>query len=243
MDVMRQATRFLTQGTHPFMVFGLPAACYAMYKTAYPKNREKVKGILLAAGLTSFFTGITEPIEFAFFFISPLLWIFHAFMAGLSFLINTLLGVCIGNAGGGLVDLVLFGVFRGSETKWLLNVAIGLVYAVIYFLVFRWAITKFNIKTPGREDESDEISYSEDVTELGSSILSAIGGKDNIIEIDNCISRLRLILKDTSVIDENALKSTGSLGLIRINETACQIVYGAKVEKAAAELKRAVKAN
>ena len=115
--------------------------------------------------------------------------------------------------------------------------AIGLVYAVIYFLVFRWAITKFNIKTPGREDESDEISYSEDVTELGSSILSAIGGKDNIIEIDNCI------LKDTSVIDENALKSTGSLGLIRINETACQIVYGAKVEKAAAELKRAVKAN
>ena len=243
MDVMRQATRFLTQGTHPFMVFGLPAACYAMYKTAYPKNREKVKGILLAAGLTSFFTGITEPIEFAFFFISPLLWIFHAFMAGLSCLINTLLGVCIGNAGGGLVDLVLFGVFRGSETKWLLNVAIGLVYAVIYFLVFRWAITKFNIKTPGREDESDEISYSEDVTELGSSILSAIGGKDNIIEIDNCISRLRLILKDTSVIDENALKSTGSLGLIRINETACQIVYGAKVEKAAAELKRAVKAN
>ena len=121
MDVMREATRFLTQGTHPFMVFGLPAACFAMYKTAYPQNREKVKGMLLAAGLTSFFTGITEPIEFAFFFISPLLWLFHACMAGLSFLINTLLGVCIGNAGGGLVDLVLFGVLRGPETKWVLK--------------------------------------------------------------------------------------------------------------------------
>lgn len=192
---------------------------------------------------TSFFTGITEPIEFAFFFISPFLWLFHAFMAGMSFLINTLLGVCIGNAGGGLVDLVLFGVLRGPETKWILNVAIGFIYAVIYFLVFRWAIVKFNIKTPGREDETDEINYTDEITELGSAIMAAIGGKDNIVEIDNCISRLRLILKDTSVVNETALKATGSLGLIRINETACQIVYGAKVEKAAAELKRAVKAN
>lgn len=242
MDAMRQATRFLTQGTHPFMVFGLPAACFAMYKTAYPQNRERVKGILLAAGLTSFFTGITEPIEFAFFFISPFLWLFHAFMAGMSFLINTLLGVCIGNAGGGLVDLMLFGVLRGPETKWMVNVVIGLAYAVIYFLVFKWAIIRFNIKTPGREDASDEISGGGEITQLGTAILSAIGGKDNVVEIDNCISRLRLILKDTSLIDETALKSTGSLGLIRINETACQIVYGTKVEKAAAELKRAVKA-
>ena len=241
--MMRQATRFLTQGTHPFMVFGLPAACFAMYKTALPQNKEKVKGMLLAAGLTSFFTGITEPIEFAFFFISPLLWLFHAFMAGMSFLINTFLGVCIGNAGGGLVDLMLFGVLRGPETKWIVNVAVGLVYAVIYFFVFRWAILKFNIKTPGREDESDEVSFDEEVTELGAAIMEAVGGKDNIVEIDNCISRLRLVLNDTSIVNENALKKTGSLGLIRINDTACQVVYGAKVEKAAAELKRAVKAN
>ncbi len=243
MDVMRQATRFLTQGTHPFMVFGLPAACFAMYKTALPQNKEKVKGMLLAAGLTSFVTGITEPIEFSFFFISPLLWLFHACMAGLSFLINTLLGVCIGNAGGGLIDLMLFGVLRGPETKWYLNVIVGLIYAVIYYTVFKWAIVKFNIKTPGREDETDEISYDEEVTELGAAIMEALGGKDNIVEIDNCISRLRLILKDTSVINENALKKTGSLGLIKINETNLQVVYGAKVEKAAAELKRAVKAN
>lgn len=242
MDIMRQATRFLTQGTHPFMVFGLPAACFAMYKTALPQNREKVKGVLLAAGLTSFFTGITEPIEFSFFFISPLLWLFHAFMAGLSFLINTLLGVCIGNAGGGLIDLMLFGVLRGMETKWVINVIIGLIYAVIYFFVFRWAIVKFNIKTPGREDETDAVDDSEEVTELGTAIMDALGGKDNIVEIDNCISRLRLVLKDTSKVDEKLLKKTGSLGLIKVSDTQVQVVYGAKVEKAAAELKRAVKA-
>lgn len=243
MDLMRQATRFLTQGTHPFMVFGLPAACYAMYKTAKPQNREKVKGMLLAAALTSFFTGITEPIEFAFFFISPLLWLFHAFMAGMSFLINTLLGVCIGNAGGGLIDLMLFGVLRGPETKWVINVIIGIIYALIYFFVFKWAIVKFNIKTPGREDDTDEIDYNEEVTELGKTIMIALGGKDNINEIDNCISRLRLVLKDTSIVDDALLKKTGSLGIIKINENNIQVVYGAKVEKAAAELKRAVKAN
>ena len=241
MDVMRQATRFLTQGTHPFMVFGLPAACYAMYKTALPKNKQKVKGILLAAGLTSLFTGITEPIEFSFFFISPLLWLFHAFMAGMSFLINSLLGVCIGNAGGGLIDLMLFGVLRGPQTKWLLNVVIGLIYAVIYFFVFKWAIVKFNIKTPGREDETDEVVDTDEVTELGNGIMDALGGKENILEIDNCISRLRLVLKDTSIVNDALLKKTGSLGIIKINENNIQVVYGTKVEKAAAELKRAVK--
>lgn len=241
MDVMRQATRFLTQGTHPFMVFGLPAACYAMYKTALPKNKQKVKGILLAAGLTSLFTGITEPIEFSFFFISPLLWLFHAFMAGMSFLINTLLGVCIGNAGGGLIDLMLFGVLRGPQTKWLLNVVIGLIYAMIYFFVFKWAIVKFNIKTPGLEDETDEVVDTDEVTELGNGIMDALGGKENILEIDNCISRLRLVLKDTSIVNDALLKRTGSLGIIKINENNIQVVYGTKVEKAAAELKRAVK--
>lgn len=243
MDLMREATRFLTQGTHPFMVFGLPAACFAMYQCAKPENKPKVKGMLLAAALTSFLTGITEPIEFAFFFISPFLWLFHAFMAGTSFLLNTLLGVCIGNAGGGLIDLMLFGVLRGMETKWIINVIIGLVYAVIYYFVFKWAITKFNIKTPGREDETDEISYDEEVTELGKAIMEALGGKENIVEIDNCISRLRLVLKDTNKANEKALKATGSLGFIKINETNLQVVYGAKVEKAAAELKRAVNNN
>lgn len=243
MGTMRLATRFLTQGTHPFMVFGLPAACYAMYKTALPENKNKVKGVLLAAGLTSFFTGITEPIEFSFIFISPILWLFHAFMAGMSFLINSLLEVCIGNAGGGLIDLMLFGVLRGTETKWIINVIIGLIYAVIYYNVFKWVIVKKNIKTPGREDESDAVDYTTDTTELGTAIMEALGGKENIVEIDNCISRLRLILKSTKIVDDKALKATGSLGVIRINDENLQVVYGAKVEKAAAELKRAVKSS
>ena len=137
---------------------------------------------------------------------------------------------------------MLFGVLRGLQTKWILNVIIGLIYAVIYFFVFKWAIVKFNIKTPGREDESDAVDETEEVTELGTAIMDALGGKDNIVEIDNCISRLRLVLKDSKIVDEKLLKKTGSLGLIKVSDTQVQVVYGAKVEKAAAELKRAVKA-
>lgn len=242
MDVMRMATRFLTQGTHPFMVFGLPAACYAMYRCALPENKPKVKGVLLAAGLTCFVTGITEPIEFAFIFISPVLWIFHAGMAGLSFLINTLLGVCIGNAGGGLIDLTLFGILRGPETRWYLNVAIGVVYAIVYYNVFKFVITKQNLKTPGRDSDAECDAASIDVSAMGLAIMEALGGRDNIADIDNCISRLRLVLKDTSLVDEAALKETGSLGVIIINEENVQVVYGTQVENATHALKDAVRA-
>lgn len=241
MDLMREATRFLTQGTHPFMVFGLPAACFAMYRTALPENKQKVKGMLLAAGVTSFVTGITEPIEFSFIFISPVLWVFHAGMAGLSFLINTLLGVCIGNAGGGLIDLALFGILRGPQTLWYVNVLIGLVYAVVYYNVFKFVVTKQNLKTPGRDADADATG-SVEAGELGSAIMAALGGRGNIVDIDNCISRLRLVLRDTSVVDEAALKETGSLGVIKINEENIQVVYGTKVETATHELKDAVKA-
>lgn len=242
MDIMRMATRFLTQGTHPFMVFGLPAACYAMYRCALPENKAKVKGILLAAGLTSFVTGITEPIEFSFIFISPVLWLFHACMAGLSFLINTLLGVCIGNAGGGLIDLTLFGILRGPETRWYLNVAVGIVYAIVYYNVFKFVITKQNLKTPGRDTDASYETGSVDVSEMGLAIMEAVGGRDNIVDIDNCISRLRLVLKDTALVDEAALKETGSLGVIKINEENVQVVYGTQVENAAHALKDAVRA-
>ena len=244
LGTMRQATRFLTQGTHPFMVFGLPAACYAMYKTALPKNKDKVKGVLFAAALTSFLTGITEPIEFSFIFISPILFIFHAFMAGLSFLINTLLGVMIGNAGGGLIDLTIFGILRGTETKWYLNVLVGIVYAIIYYHVFKFAILKFNIKTPGREDEN-ELEEAEEIIagELGNAVMEALGGKNNIKEIDNCISRLRLVLNNTKLADEKKLKATGSLGVIKIDEHNIQVVYGTKVEKVAFELKKSYRSG
>lgn len=220
----------------------IQAAGLAMYRTALPENKAKVKGTLLAAALTSFATGITEPIEFAFIFISPVLWVFHAFMAGLSFLINTLLGVMIGNAGGGLIDLMLFGVLRGFQTKWYLNVLVGIGYALIYYNVFKFVIVRKNLKTPGRDTDdsvAETPSGSVEAGSLGASIMEALGGKDNIVEIDNCISRLRLVLKDTKLADDKRLKATGSLGIIRINDENIQVVYGTKVEKAAAELKRA----
>ncbi|WP_053367776.1 PTS transporter subunit EIIC [Bacillus sp. FJAT-27245] len=245
-ETLRQSTRFLTQGTHPFMVFGLPAACYAMYKTSYLEQRPKVKGMLLAAGLTSFVTGITEPIEFAFIFVSPLLYIFHAFMAGLSFFLMTIMNVGVGNAGGGLIDLAIFGILQGTYTKWYVDVIVGLIYAVIYYHVFKFVILKFNVKTPGRTTDSEIDSSEQEVAagsagdDFGAAILKGLGGKENVVEIDNCISRLRLVLKDTSIVNESILKATGSLGMVKIDKQNIQVVYGPKVEQAARSLKKEV---
>lgn len=245
LDVLRQSTRFLTQGYHPFMLFGLPGACYAMYKTAYLEQRPKIKGMLFAAALTSFVTGITEPIEFAFIFISPILWVFHAFMSGLSFLLMTLMNVAVGNAGGGMIDLTIFGILQGTYTRWYLCVAVGLVYAVVYYFVFKYVIERFDVKTPGRtvvdEEAEDSVVVAND--DLGASILSALGGKENVAEIDNCISRLRLVLNDTSVVNEHLLAATGSMGIVKIDQNNIQVVYGGKVEKAAQSLKQELKAQ
>lgn len=253
--ILRQSTRFLTQGYHPFQVFGLPAAAFAMYKSALPEQRQSVKGLFLAGGLTSFATGVTEPVEFAFIFISPILYIFNALMAGLSFMLMTIFGVAIGNAGGGLMDLTVFGILQGTYTKWPLVVLIGLIYAVIYYYVFRFVIEKFNIKTPGRDKKSSNESTSNEknkksdtqskaklgASEFGDKILQALGGKNNIVEIDNCLSRLRLVLDDTSVVNEDILKETGSMGIVMIDKNNIQVVYGPKVEQAARALKIAVK--
>lgn len=251
MDVLRNSTRFLSQGVHAFQVFGLPAAAFAMYRAARPEQRKKVKGLLIAAGLTTFATGITEPIEFAFIFISPLLWIFHAFMAGLSFMLMTLFGVAVGNAAGGLIDLSIFGILQGTYTKWPIIVLVGTCYSFIYYFVFKYVIEKFNIKTPGREDSDssdddtsgDSSASTSSTSDLGVQIMEAIGGKENITDIDNCISRLRLVLEDTSLVDEKLVKKTGSMGIVVIDKNNIQIVYGAKVEQAARALKSAVKNN
>ena len=243
-ETLRYATRFLTQGSHPFMVFGLPAACYAMYKTAFLENKPKVKGMLFAAAITSFVTGITEPIEFAFIFISPVLWIFHAFMSGLSFMLMSVMHVAVGNAGGGMIDLAIFGIAQGLYTRWYIVVIVGLGYAVAYYYFFKYIILKMNVKTPGREDTGEE-EMEEAATvapnELGTVILTAIGGKENIDEIDNCISRLRLILKDTELVNEQLVKQTGSMGILKIDKNNMQIIYGGRVEEAARALKNAVK--
>src|SRR5699024_7292741 len=164
-----------------------------------------------------------------------------------------LFNVAIGNAAGGLMDLSIFGILQGTYTKWPLVVLIGLVYAVIYYFVFRFVIEKFNLQTPGRNNNTNQNSSEEGANkdsaqktrekpdELGEQILQALGGEDNVEEIDNCISRLRLVLKDTSIVDEDLLRETGAMGTVAIDENNYQAVYGPKVEKAARSLKSAVK--
>lgn len=245
MNVMREATRFLAQGKIPFMVFGLPAACYAMFKTAQPTEKKRVKALLLAAAIASFTTGITEPIEFSFIFVSPILFIFHALMAGLSFMLMSILGVAIGNVQGGVIDLGVFGILRGTETHWYFTVLLGIVYAFAYYFVFKTVILRRNVKTPGREDDLEVAvagtSEAPTVTtdDLGTTIVSALGGIDNIQSIDNCFTRLRLVLNDTNKVDEKTLKGTGAAGIMKLDDQNVQVVYGPQVEGIALKVKDA----
>ncbi|MHC5227702.1 PTS transporter subunit EIIC [Enterococcus sp. LJL99] len=249
MDIMREATRFLAQGKIPFMVFGLPAACYAMFKTARPEEKNRVKALLLAAAIASFTTGITEPIEFSFIFVSPLLFIFHALMSGLSFMLMSIFGVAIGNVQGGAIDLGVFGILRGTETHWYFAVIVGIFYAFAYYFVFKTVILRKNIKTPGREDESAEEIHQQTAptakngTELGATIVAALGGVANIQSIDNCFTRLRLVLEDTNKVDERVLKSTGAAGVMKLDDKNIQVVYGPQVEGIALKVKESANMN
>ncbi|WP_368251327.1 PTS transporter subunit EIIC [Enterococcus sp. 2201sp1_2201st1_B8_2201SCRN_220225] len=246
MDIMREATRFLAQGKIPFMVFGLPAACYAMYKTARPGEKTRVKALLLAAAIASFTTGITEPIEFSFIFVSPILFIFHALMSGLSFMLMNLLGVSIGNVQGGAIDLGVFGILRGLETHWYFAVIVGIFYAFAYYFVFKTVILRRNVKTPGREDETEPVAVTasnttkgSSATDMGTTIVTALGGTENIQSIDNCFTRLRLVLVDSEKIDEKALKATGAAGVMKLDDKNVQVVYGPQVEGIALKVKDA----
>ncbi|GAA0480950.1 PTS transporter subunit EIIC [Alkalibacterium sp. s-m-22] len=243
LGVMAEATRFLAQGKIPFMIFGLPAAAFAMVKVAYQEKKKDVKGLMSASGLASFTTGITEPIEFSFIFVSPILFIFNAFMAGLSFMLMDALGVVIGNVQGGVIDLFVFGILQGTATNWFWAVLVGLIYAPIYYFVFKIVIEKRRVLTPGRDVNDDEMDIETDskVSEdkLGDAIVNALGGAGNIQSIDNCFTRLRLVLEDTGKVDEAGLKKTGAAGMVKIDETNYQVIYGPKVESIAPKVKGA----
>lgn len=245
MEVMSQATRFLAQGKIPFMVFGLPAAAFAMVQVALEEKKEEVKSLMSASGLASFTTGITEPIEFSFIFVSPILFVFHAFMAGMSFMLMDFFDVAIGNVQGGAIDLVVFGIFQGLDTNWYWAVIVGLVYAVIYYYVFKMVIENRNVLTPGRAMDDDELEISSSTSisdnQLGQTIVTALGGTENIESIDNCFTRLRLVLKDTDKVDEKLLKETGAAGTVKASKTQYQVIYGLDVEKIAPKVKEAVK--
>ena len=206
-------TAFLSQGFMPTFIFGLPAVAFAIYRTAKPENRPIIKGLLLSGVLVSVITGISEPIEFLFLFIAPALYAFHIVMSGLALMVMAILGVTIGNTDGGILDLLIFGVMQGTSTKWYLLFPVGIVWFTIYFLVFRWYILKHDIKTPGREDSTDGAAQSvaSNTKARGKSkydhgvILNALGGKENIESLDNCITRLRLVVKDMSKIVQETL--------------------------------------
>ncbi|MGM0309210.1 PTS system, maltose and glucose-specific IIBC component [Enterococcus sp. AZ045] len=230
------ATAFLSQGKMPTFMFGLPAAALAMYQTAKLENRAKIKGLLISGVIATFVTGITEPIEFLFLFVSPLLWGFHVLMTGAGFMVMSLLGVTIGNTDGGILDFIIFGVMQGTYTKWWLVLVVGACWFGIYYFTFKTVILRKNLKTPGREEMTAETEYTdEEVTYKGKGtvdargILAALGGAENITSLDNCITRLRLVVNDGSIVDDDRLKKLGALGVVHLDDTNVQVIIGTKV--------------
>ncbi len=243
------ATRFMS-GKFPFMIFGLPAAAFAMYRCARPEKRKVVGGLLLSAALTSLLTGITEPIEFTFLFVAPIMYVVHCILAGLSYMLMHILGVGVGMTfSGGAIDLTLFGILQGNaKTNWLWIVAVGLVYAVIYYFIFYFMITKLNLKTPGREldDEETKLYTRKDVEarkrsasasseaprnsshRQSAQILKGLGGKKNIADIDCCATRLRITVSSPELVNDAYLKESGASGIIR-KGNGVQIIYGPQV--------------
>ncbi len=230
-------------GFFPIMMFGLLGACLAFVKTAKPENRAKISSIMLAAGFASFFTGVTEPIEFAFMFVAPGLYLVHAVLTGISVFIAASMHWMAGfGFSAGFIDLVL-STRNPLAQGWYMLIIQGLVFFVIYYVVFKFAIEKFNLKTPGRED--DDVSETKETvkvtsnTELATALLPLLGGKENIINIDNCTTRLRLEVIDSAVIKDKEIKKLVP-GVLKPSKSAVQVIVGPEVEFVATELKKLV---
>lgn len=216
-------------GEFPIMLFGLPAAALAMYHTAKPEKKKLVLGLLASGALTSFLTGITEPLEFTFLFLSPLLFFVHAVLDGLAFVIMTWLDINIGYTfSGGFIDFFLFGILPGREPWWI-TILVGLVFGVLYYFIFRFFIKKFDLKTPGREDDKDEKSSKGkgEAGDLPYNILEAMGGQENIAHLDACITRLRVSVNDVKNVDKEELKNLGAAGVLEVGNNI-QAIFGPK---------------
>lgn len=251
-DVISPAVAKFYSGNYPIMMFGFPAAALAMYHTAKKSKRSEVKGLLFSSSLASMLTGITEPLEFSFLFASPFLYFgVHCILGGISFALCYLLSAGVGYTfSAGLLDFALYGIIPGdARTNWIVVLLIGIVFALVYYFAFRFFITKFNIKTPGREDDSEEVKLHtkadylakkqgerNDSNENASAlIVQGLGGTDNIVDIDNCATRLRLVLKDADAINESILKSSGAAGVFKAGNNV-QVIYGPKVVNIKSEL-------
>ncbi|MFC8689247.1 PTS transporter subunit EIIC [Brevibacillus porteri] len=225
-------TRYFA-GRFATMMFGLPAACLAMYHCVPANRRKLVFGLFFSAALTSFLTGITEPIEFMFLFVAPWLYVVHAFLDGLSFFVADILAIRIGNTfSGGAIDYLLFGILQGNDkTNWVYVLMVGPVWAALYYVVFRVLITKFNIATPGRESDSEEVAVETkgSIAETAMKVMEALGGRDNLEDVDACITRLRVAVKDVSLVDKDAIKDLGAAAVLEVNG-GIQAVFGAKAD-------------
>ncbi|BAE74134.1 PTS system glucose-specific EIICBA component [Sodalis glossinidius str. 'morsitans'] len=241
-------------GFFPIMMFGLPGAALAIYHCARPENRSKIAGIMLAAAFASFFTGITEPLEFSFMFVAPVLYFLHAILTGLSVFIAASMHWIAGfGFSAGLVDMVLSSR-NPLAVHWYMLIPQGLVFFVLYYLVFRFTIRRFNLLTPGRElqmagDETDGYDVNidaggegDETQKLARRYISVIGGSDNLTGIDACITRLRLSVKDTSLVNDAVAKNLGAQGVIRLNKESLQIIVGTRAEIIASAM-RTVLAN
>jgi PTS system D-glucosamine-specific IIC component len=225
------AGTFMT-GKFPFMMFGLPAAALAIYHCARPEQKKVVAGIMGSAALTSFLTGITEPIEFSFLFVAPVLFAIHTIFAGLSFMVMQILNVKIGMTfSGGVIDFLLFGVLP-NRTDWWLVIPVGLIFAVIYYFGFRFAIKKFNLMTPGREEVTEEegTSSSASTSELPYEVLKALGGKENLTNLDACITRLRVSVNDVAKVEKDTLKKLGASGVMTMGNNI-QAIFGPRSDQ------------
>lgn len=244
-----EATRFMS-GKFPLMIFGLPGAALAMYKTAKPEKKKIVGGLLFSAALTSILTGITEPLEFTFLFVAPFLYLIHCIFAGLAYMLMHILQVGVGMTfSGGLIDLTLFGILPGNgRTNWLMIPLVGIGYFIVYYFLFSFLIKKFNLKTPGREDDDnaevklytkadvnakkgevqsgDKSANADD--DLSMAIVHGLGGKSNIESVDCCITRLRCTVADSNLVRDDVLKATGAAGVVKAG-TGVQVIYGPRV--------------
>ena len=245
------ATRFMA-GKFPFMMFGLPGAALAMYQCAKPEKKKAAGGLLLSAALTAFLTGITEPLEFTFIFVALPMYAVHCVLAGLSFMLMHILNVSVGMTfSGGLIDLVLFGVMQGNaKTHWVWVVVVGAVYFVLYYIIFRFMISKFDYKTPGRDDAEEVKLYTRaDVNARNAAsgsvpagndpvsalIVEGLGGAANLADVDCCATRLRCTVNDAALVKQDVLKASGASGVI-CKGNGVQVVYGPKVAVIKAKL-------
>ena len=262
--IVSGTTRFMA-GKFPFMMFGLPAAALAMYHTAAPNKKKIVGSLLVSAAFTSFLTGITEPLEFTFLFVAPVLYVVHCIMAGLSFFLMDILNVFICMTfSGGLIDFTLFGILpagAGVPTNWIRAILVGAGYAVVYYFLFKTLILKLNLKTPGREGDEEEAKlYSkadfqaakgldgkeangkDEIVQKAPEVLAALGGEENAVSIDACITRLRVEVKDKSKVDKDKLKALGAVGVVEVGN-GIQAIFGAKADAYRHEINRILGRN